>query len=60
MFLCDVMMGKSYIPGTKGCTSIPSGYDSIFAKAGQSGVMNNEMMVPVNQSRIKYLIEFSN
>lgn len=58
MFLCDVLMGHEYIPRYS-CSSIPAGYDSIFAKAGQSGVINNEMMVPVNQSRIKYLIEFS-
>lgn len=57
MFLCDVILGKSYIP--KGsCYNIPDGYDSMFAKANISGVKNNEMMTPLKQVNIKYLVEF--
>ena len=59
MFLNKVLMGKSYTPnGYTGCSNIPSGYDSIFAKAGVSGVQNNEMIVPPNQVCPEYLIEF--
>lgn len=59
MFLSKVLMGKSYIPkGWSGCNSIPKGYDSIFAKAGVSGVQNNEMIVMPNQVCPEYLIEF--
>lgn len=59
MFLNKVLMGKSYTPkGWSGCSHIPSGYDSIFAKAGISGVQNNEMVVPPNQVCPEYLIEF--
>jgi poly [ADP-ribose] polymerase len=57
MFLCDVMCGEQYIPKSS-CSTIPSGYDSIFAKAGYSGVQNNEMIVPLNQVNPKYIIEF--
>lgn len=59
MFLNKVLMGKSYTPkGWSGCNSIPKGHDSIFAKAGVSGVQNNEMVVPPNQVCPEYLIEF--
>lgn len=59
MFLADVAMGKYYVP-SGGWQNYPkSGYDSTWAKAGQSGVMNNEMIVyRVSQSNIRYLIEF--
>ena len=59
MFLNKVLMGKSYTPkGWSNCNSIPKGYDSIFAKAGVSGVQNNEMIVMPNQVCPEYLIEF--
>ena len=59
MFLSKVLMGKSYTPkGWSGCNSIPKGHDSIFAKAGVSGVQNNEMIVMPNQVCPEYLIEF--
>jgi len=58
MFLADVAMGKSYTP-TRSGSYRPNGYDSIFAKAGQSGVRNNEMIVPnVYQCKLKYLVQF--
>ena len=61
MFLADVAMGREYIPSTGWGKNYPlSGYDSTFAKAGQSGVMNNEMIVyNTNQCALRYLIEFS-
>lgn len=58
MFLNDVLMGNAYTP-TGSCGHIPSGYDSIFAKAHISGVQNNEMMVNPNQVCPKFLIEFT-
>jgi poly [ADP-ribose] polymerase len=59
MFMVDFAMGNYYTPKYSG-SSRPAGYDSIYAKAGQSGVMNNEMIVPkTSQCNPKYLIEFS-
>jgi len=59
MFLADVAMGKEYTP-TGPSRSLPAGFDSIFAKAGNSGVLNNEMIVPdKDQQCHKYLCEFS-
>lgn len=58
MFHAAVAMGKEYTPD--GPTShLPSGYDSIFAKAGKSRVMNNEMIAPnIDQFKLDYLCEF--
>ena len=54
-------MGKTYIPNSKGYNSYPmNGYNSTFAKAGKSGVINNEMIVyKLYQANLKYLVEFS-
>ena len=58
MFLCDVAMGRSYVPSGKGNGHKP-GYDSCFAQAGVSGVLNNEMIVyNIHQARLRYLCEF--
>lgn len=58
MFLADVAMGKAYTPPHT-IQKIPAGYDSCFAKADKSGVMNNEMIVyRTSQANLKYLIEF--
>ena len=61
MFLVDFAMGKTYTPqGRGGVRRCPKGYDSTFAKAGQSGVMNNEMIVyATQQTCLKFLCEFS-
>jgi poly [ADP-ribose] polymerase 2/3/4 len=62
MFIIDMAMGKYYIPSSSNYTSIRypvKGYDSTFAKAGHSGVMNNEMIVyRTDQVQLKYLVEF--
>lgn len=62
MFSCDVAMGKEYTPsGSFSGSSAPKGYDSTFAKAGRSGVMNNEMIVyDVRQCNLAYLCKFGN
>lgn len=59
MFLAEVAMGKYQIPKNWGSNIKPSrGYDSFFAKANESGVRNNEMIVFKNeQVRIKYILE---
>lgn len=58
MFLADVALGKQYIP-KRSEYHIPKGYDSMFAKAGVSGVLNNEMIVyDINQANLKFLCEF--
>lgn len=59
MFLCDVAMGKAHTPSNT-LSHIPSGYDSCFAKAGKSGVSNNEMIVyRTSQANLVHLIEFT-
>ena len=61
MFLADVAMGKHYTPSGPTSSPPPRGYDSYFAKANKSGVMNNEMIVPnTHQCNLVYLCEFSN
>jgi len=62
MFLCSVALGKQYTPtGSRYGVSYPKmGYDSTFAKAGLSGVLNNEMIVyKTSQCNLEYLVEFS-
>lgn len=59
MFLADVAMGKSYTPSGS-IKTISNDYNSTFAKANKSNVMNNEMIVyDVNQANLRYLCEFS-
>jgi Uncharacterized conserved protein len=58
MLLANVAMGKSYTPsGPTG--RLPSGYHSMYAIGGKSGVMNNEMIVyKLNQVHLNFLCEF--
>jgi poly [ADP-ribose] polymerase len=59
MFLSDVAMGRYYVPSSWGSNFPKSGYDSTFAKANQSGVRNNEMIVyDLAQCNLTYLVEF--
>ena len=59
MFLSDVAMGKYYVPSGPSSNLPKKGYDSTFAKAHKSGVMNNEMIVyKLNQCNLTYLVEF--
>lgn len=59
MLLNDVAMGKAYVPARSFSGGCPSGYDSTFAKANVSGVMNNEMIVyRTSQILPKFLCEF--
>lgn len=57
LFLTDVALGNYEIP-LYGQKKPGKGYDSFWAKAGQSGVMNDELIVfNKNQIKLKYLIE---
>ncbi|MES2459759.1 MAG: WGR domain-containing protein [Armatimonadota bacterium] len=59
MLLCDVAMGRSYTPKSYTEKLPLAGYDSTFARAGHSGVANNEMIVyNTDQINPRYLIEF--
>jgi poly [ADP-ribose] polymerase 2/3/4 len=59
MFICDVAMGVSHVPKTYGGDLPIAGTDSTFAKADESGVQNNEMIVySTDQILPKYLVEF--
>jgi poly [ADP-ribose] polymerase len=59
MFLVNVAMGNSYTPKSYTEKLPLAGYDSTYAKAGHSGVQNNEMIV-YNTAQIDpvFLVEF--
>lgn len=62
MFLADVAMGNAFTPRSSAGSGWvpPSGYHSCFAKAGQSSVQNNEMIVyKEHQYNLVRLVEFS-
>jgi poly [ADP-ribose] polymerase len=64
MFLANVAMGKYYVPSSSDSRLHEKvrkmGYDSTFAQAHKSGVMNNEMIVyDLAQCNLTYLVEFS-
>jgi poly [ADP-ribose] polymerase len=60
MLLNDVAMGRYYVPKTWSQAFPAQGFDSTFARANRSGVINNEMIVyDTCQINPKYLIEFS-
>ena len=58
MFIADVAMGKYEIPSSWHSKKPKPGYDSFWAKSGQSGVMNDEMIIfNNNQIKLKYILE---
>lgn len=64
MFLANVAMGKYYVPSSSDSRLHEKvrkmGYDSTFAQAHKSSVMNNEMIVyDLAQCNLTYLVEFS-
>jgi len=60
MFVADVAMGKECVPSGTTRNEPPKGYDSYFAKAGKSGVINNEMIVfRTSQVQLRWLVEFA-
>lgn len=57
LFVADVALGRCYDPNYG--DSIPSGYDSLWAKARKAGVRNDEIVIRNEyQCNLKYLIEF--
>lgn len=60
MFVAEVALGMPHVAGgSHGYTAPPKGHNCVFAKAGHSGVANNEWIVyNTDQYRFKYLVEF--
>jgi len=59
MFLCDVALGKYYVPSGPTSKKPPQGYHSYWARPKRSGVMNDEIIVfNTKQCNLKYLLEF--
>jgi len=60
MFMCKVAMGKYYVPRTSYESLPKTGFDSTYAQANKSGVINNEMIVyRTSQVDLQYLVEFN-
>lgn len=61
MFAADVVLGQPFVaPRAHGYVSPPDGHHSIYGKAGDSGVQNNEFIIfDPRQHRLRYLIEFA-
>ena len=60
MFIAKVAMGNIKVPRGPISKKPEKGYDSYFAKAQQSGVMNNEMIVfDTRQINLNYIVQFS-
>ncbi|KAG5355200.1 Poly [ADP-ribose] polymerase [Yarrowia sp. C11] len=58
MFLASVALGNHFTPDGPVGKNPPKGYDSYWAKAGESGVMNDEIIVfDASQVRLDYLLE---
>lgn len=58
MFLASVACGREYVPKYQE-KRLPAGYDCMWAKPGQSGVQNDEIIVyRTGQVNPQYLIEF--
>lgn len=58
MFVADIAMGNYQIPKSSTSRNPDSGYDSYWAKSGQSGVLNDEIIIFKNeQIKLKYLLE---
>lgn len=64
MFRVDVAMGRPYTPDGPDSRAASyckrNGFDSCWAKAGRSGVRNDEQIVyRTSQTNIRYLVEFN-
>jgi poly [ADP-ribose] polymerase len=60
LFLANVNMGKTYIATSTRSGKAPSGYDSVHAKRGNSGLYNEEFIVfKLQQATLTYLVEMS-
>ncbi len=60
MFVADIAMGNYQIPSRSISRNPDSIYDSYWAKPGQSGIQNDEMIIfKNNQIRLKYILEIT-
>lgn len=60
MFIADIAMGNYQIPSSWRSKKPDAGYDSYWAKPGQSGIQNDEMIVfNNNQIKLKYILEIT-
>ena len=60
MFIADIAMGNYEIPVSWHSKNPKKGFDSFWAKGGQSGVINDEMIIfNNNQIKLKYILEIS-
>lgn len=60
VFIAEVALGKSYTPRNTYENLPKPRFDSTWAKANISGVLNDEFIVyKTNQCNLKYLVEFS-
>ena len=61
MFAADVVLGTPHVaPTWKGFTAPPKGTHSVYGKAGNAGLQNNEFIVyNTQQSKLRYLVEFT-
>jgi hypothetical protein len=59
MFICDCVLGKMYRCKYGHTSGPPSGYHSVFAEAGYSGVANDEHILFTKEAiKLRYLVEF--
>lgn len=59
LFIADIALGKYYETYTSMSNGTPRGYDSIWAKAGQS-LYNDELVTPnLEQQTLKYIVELN-
>jgi hypothetical protein len=59
MFICDCVLGKMYRCKYGHTSGPPSGYHSVFAEAGYSGVANDEHILFTKDAiKLRYLVEF--
>jgi len=57
LFICEFAMGNIHYPSST-CSRPPAGHDSVWAKAGKTGLANDELIVYRNsQVKIMYLLE---
>jgi poly [ADP-ribose] polymerase len=59
MFICDILVGKAYVPRSSNEVFPKKGYDSTWAKASVSNVINDEVIVyQDDRCNPIYLLEF--
>lgn len=61
MYLCDVALGNLFVaPGPHPYVGPPRNYHTVFGKAGDSGVQNNEYIIfDKPRQQMRYLVEFT-